>query len=51
MSELSRLRSKTLFKKTARNYFTSYKQLVDATKIIFKNELLIEDRYRVSLIK
>ena len=48
MSEISRLRSKSLFKKSARNYFTSFKKLVDAHKIIFKNELLIEDRYRVS---
>ena len=48
MSEISRLRSKTLFKKTSRHYFTNLQELRKAHEIIFKNEFLFEDRYRVS---
>lgn len=48
MSQIPRLRSRTLFKKTTRSYFTDYNKLREAHQLIFKNELLSEERERVS---
>lgn len=51
MSNLSRLRNNTLFKKKyTRHHFASYDELRDSCKQIFKNELYSEDTPRVRTI-
>lgn len=51
MSEISKLRSQTLFKKKTRHYYNDYHKLRKAHKQIFKNEQLSEDRVRVRIHK
>ena len=50
MSQISRLRSKTIFRRRTRQYFTDYNELRRVHRNIFKNELLAEDRIRVSYL-